>query len=209
MTAPADAVALLAATGARTEWMPFSGTQTTLGGWPLTLVRAVHAPWELRIVRVDGDGVCRGVRLTGPALADVELDATRLHQGVDLCTRRGSDDEDHSELRLLVPWDGDITLADTTTGDRAGTSPLASVRDLPCGYPVIVAVRHSTSPPTMPRVEEQRTDADGRPLRIRSTGSSIPEVEPAPAGGGGHAISVTWPDNVREVIQVPPPHPAR
>jgi hypothetical protein len=202
-TAPADSLAVLGPGRAPAEWMPFATAQRTLGGASVTVVRAAHDAWELRIVRVDVDGLSPGVRLTGPALPAADpsdLWVTELHQGVDLCARRGTDAEAHSEVRILVPWDGDVTLADAP-GDAM--MPQVTVHDIPGGYPVIIAVRTGAEPPPVPQVEEGQLDADGKPMRIRRTGSLIPEIEIAPAADGGHEISVRWPDKVREVIEVP------
>ncbi|QAY58653.1 hypothetical protein ET475_00615 [Microbacterium protaetiae] len=199
MTVPADSLAVLGAGRAPAEWMPFASTQTVLGGTPVTVVHAVHQPWELRIVRVDTEGVAPGVRLTGPAVAG-ELWVTELHQGVDLCAGRGTAAEAHSEVRMLVPWDGDVTLADAA--DEA-MMPQVTVHDLPGGYPVIIAVRTGAEPPPVPQVDEGQIGEDGKPIRLRRTGSLIPEIEIAPDGDGGHAISVRWPDKVREIVDVP------
>jgi hypothetical protein len=179
--------------------MSFTSTQTVLGGAPVTVVHAMHAPWELRIVRVDAEGIAPGVRFTAPALAG-DLWVTELHQGVDLCAGRGTDTEAHSEVRMLVPWDGDVTLVEAP-GD--GMMPQVTVHDLPGGYPVIIAVRTGAEPPPVPQVDEGQLGDDGKPIRIRRTGSLIPEIEIAPDGDGGHEIAVRWPDKVREVVEVP------
>lgn len=202
-TAPADALAILGPGRAPAEWMPFTSAQTTLGGASVTVVRAVHDTWELRIVRVDATGPSPGVRLTGPSLPasdPADLWVTELHQGVDLCAGRGTAAEEHSEVRMLVPWDGEVTLVDAPE-DRM--MPQVTVHDLPGGYPVIVAMRHGAEPPSVPQVDEGQTGDDGKPLRIRRTGSLIPEIEIAPDGDGGHAIAVRWPDKVREIVAVP------
>lgn len=199
MSAPADSVAVLGAGRAPAGWMPFADAQTVLADTPVTLVHAVHAAWQLRIVRVDADGVAPGVRLTGPSVAG-EPWVTELHQGVDLCAGRGTDAEVHAEVRMLVPWDGEVTLVDAP-GD--GMMPQVTVHDLPGRYPVIIAVRTGTEPPPVPHVDEGQLGDDDAPIRIRRTGSLIPEIEIAPDGDGGHEISVRWPDRVREIIAVP------
>jgi len=206
MSTPADSVAVLGTGRAPAEWTAIETAQCVLGGTPVTLVRAVHAPWELRITRIDDEGVFPGVRLTGAALPGTDLWVTDVHQGIDLCAGRGTDAEDHSELRILVPWDGDVTLVDAVVEGVDGMMPQVTVHDMPGGYPVIIATRHGAEPAPVPQVEEStQTDADGKPLRFHRTGSLIPEVELAPDGEGGHAISVKWPDRERDVIEVPAP----
>jgi len=202
-TAPADSVAVLGAGRAPAEWMPFATAQTSLGGSDVTVVQAVHDSWELRIVRVDVEGISPGVRFTAPALPAADPEAlwvTELHQGVDLCAGRGTDAEEHSEVRMMVPWDGEVTLVDAPAQQMM---PQVTVHDIPGGYPVIIAVRRGPEPPPVPQVDEGQIGEDGKPIRLRRTGSLIPEIEIAPDGDGGHDVSVRWPDKVREVVAVP------
>ncbi|UUT35639.1 hypothetical protein [Microbacterium elymi] len=104
---------------------------------------------------------------------------------------------------MLVPFDA---VVDTARSDLPNGAvqvvPHVTVRDVPAGYPVIVAVRRGPEPPPIPQMREVPVDGQGKPLRIHQTGSLIPEIELAPADSG-HEITVRWPDRTREVVALP------
>lgn len=207
LTAPGDALALIDAAGAAVGWTASADLEDTLGGVTVAYESAAHGDWELRMLRVDeGEGV-PGVVFTGNALTAADpaaLTVTEVAQGLDLCAGGDTADERHSELRILVPWDGKVDIVHATGPDGSTVAlPQVRVRDLPVGFPAIVALRVGAEPPALPQVTERAVPGTKRPLRIRQTGSSIPEVELAPAPGGGHEITIRWPDRTREVVTIP------
>ncbi|WP_029144663.1 hypothetical protein [Microbacterium luticocti] len=194
-----DAVAVLDALGEPRAWGPIGTGPLELDGQALSCGVVENGPWQVRAVRADS-GTLPGLRLTGQAVTTAPHDPlllTRLEQGVDLCVARPEGDgfvEDHSELRILIPYDAVVDEVRSRDDEGRVTGvPRASVRDVPAGYPVVVAVRRGAEPPAIPQVDEKPRDANGRPIRIWQTGSSIPQVEIAPYGAG-HRIDVRWPD---------------
>lgn len=208
-----DALGILDANGDLVHSVtPSSGRAATyeLGTVRVSAITAAHAPWRLRIVRVEGTGVIDGVAVTGAAATTAPGDPvlpTDVPQGRDLCVAREDGDgftEQHSELRILIPYDAVVDHTTARGGDgRTTVWPRVRVRDVPAGFPIIVALREGAEPPALPEVNERPTDENGKPLRIWRTGSSIPEVEVAPTRDGGHEIAVRWPDRIREVVVLP------
>ncbi len=202
----ADSVAVLDADGAPLAQAPFADGPLQLAGARLTCASAQHGDWQVRAVRVESGDVA-GLRLTGSELVTAPHDPvllTQVDQGVDLCAALGGGDdavEDHSELRILVPYDAvvdDVRRRDAeyrTTG-----MPRVTVRDVPAGYPVVVAIRRGAEPPSIPQMEERKAEGAGKPVRVWRTGSSIPMVE-LNRGPGGLRIDVRWPD--RETASIP------
>ncbi|GAA3767220.1 hypothetical protein GCM10022240_19520 [Microbacterium kribbense] len=203
---PANAAGVLGADGAVTEWLPWAELDGRLGPVVITAATATRGDWQLRMLRIDStaggsaNDAVHGVRLTGhavPATDGAQPAITDVHQGVDV--RVDADGTPvHTEVRMLVPWDGELAVA-------GGPSPLpsATVLDPPTGFPMIIAVRLGAEDPAVPQIEEKSADSGKKPIRILRTGLSIPEVELAPAPDGGHAITVLWPDRTREVVLLP------
>lgn len=182
----------------------FADGPLLLGGVQLLCASARHGDWQVRAVRAESGGL-PGLVVTGAELMTAPHDPvlmTRVDQGIDLCAAVGDGDdlvEAHSELRILIPYDAVVDDVRSRDDENRTTGmPRVTVRDVPAGYPVVVAVRLGAEPPAVPQMEERRSEKGGKPARVWRTGSGIPMVELA--RDGGMRIDVRWPDRATASI---------
>ena len=201
-----DSISLLDAAGAPVARAPFADGPLQLGDARLTCASAQHGDWTVRAVRAESGSV-PGLALTGAALVTAPHDPmllTRVDQGVDLCAAVGDGEdavESHSELRILIPYDAIVDDVRTRDADSRTTGmPRVTVRDVPAGYPVVVAIRQGAEPPAIPQMDERPAEG-GKPVRVWRTGSATPMVELA-RDTEGLRLDVRWPDRATTSIRM-------